>query len=318
MIQSKLSIIDEILRNEHHYRILERAMQFIISFISINFRTQKNSFIAKSSFIAKNSSTERNSLTTTHQMISFSFFITDFFITASNIVFDLEKFLFELEKMIFERDEIEKKIFIDEVRVDSQLKRIILTSFNENEVIMRRIVEYDDHENKMLAKAFEYKIYRETSLKTKNIVYRREWKHLIELEKERKVFNVMTLKKWTNEWEIKNYDHLKRIKHVRVVMTSAKKRKILTQKEDDSYQKVRDLERNIARVTNVRKAMNEANESIDSLTRRMKKLIVVSVETKENEIRKMRDDFIENLAKMIDEIALTFERFQKDIMRWKI
>jgi hypothetical protein len=32
----------------------------------------------------------------------------------------------------------------------------------------------------------------------------------------------------------------------------------------------------------------------------------------------MRDDFIENLAKMIDEIALTFERFQKDIMRWKI
>jgi uncharacterized protein related to proFAR isomerase len=98
-------------------------------------------------------------------------------------------------------------------------------------------------------------------------------------------------------------------------MTSAKKRKILTQKEDDSYQKVRDLERNIARVTNVRKAMNEANESIDSLTRRMKKLIVVSVETKENEIRKMRDDFIENLAKMIDEIALTFERFQKDIMR---
>jgi hypothetical protein len=107
-------------------------------------------------------------------MISQTSSIVQFFVATFNMIFNLKRFFSRLEAIIFERNEIERKIFMNQVRIDSQFKKIILASFNENEVIMRRIVEYDDHENKISIKDSKYKIYKKTSLKTRNIIYRRE------------------------------------------------------------------------------------------------------------------------------------------------
>jgi hypothetical protein len=154
--QSERLIIDEILRYEYDLDTSERSTQIITSFTSINVRAQTNMFIS------------------THRIISQTSSIVDFSAAISNAIFDLEEFLSELETIIFERDEIEKDISVDQVRVDSQLKRIVLVFFNENDAIMKRIIEYDYDERKINVKNETYRVYRETFLKTKNIIYRRD------------------------------------------------------------------------------------------------------------------------------------------------
>jgi hypothetical protein len=98
--------------------------------------------------------------------------IVDSSAAALNIVFDLEEFISSLETIICDKDDIEKRISIDQVRTDLMSKRIMLSSFNESETIMRRIVNYSSQEIKMNVKNSKYKIYREASLKKKNIIYR--------------------------------------------------------------------------------------------------------------------------------------------------
>jgi hypothetical protein len=53
-----------------------------------------------------------------------------------------------------------------------------LTSFNENDAIMRRMIKYDNEKWKLNIKNELYRVYREISLKIKNILYRQKWKRL--------------------------------------------------------------------------------------------------------------------------------------------
>lgn len=69
-------------------------------------------------------------------------------------------------------------------------------------------------------------------------------------------------------------------------MTSIKKRKLLIQERENSYQKIRDLERNKTNATAIKNAMIDANEDIESLIKRIKKLIVVVVDASENDIKR--------------------------------
>jgi hypothetical protein len=154
--QSERLTIDEMLRYDYDLDISEHFTQIIIPFTSINTRTQTNMFVD------------------THRMISQTSSIVDFSATISNAIFDLERFLSELETIIFDRDEIKKSVSIDQIRVDSQLKRIVLTSFNENDAIMRRMIKYDNEKRKLNIKNESYRVYREVSLKIKNIVYRQK------------------------------------------------------------------------------------------------------------------------------------------------
>jgi hypothetical protein len=154
--------IDEIFRNEYEFNTSDHIMQRITSFTLINAHSDIetiDSTIFNLIEILDLSQVKENSISNS-QII--------------NVIFDLEDFLFDLKKIIFERDEIEKEIFIEQVRSNSQLKRIVLASFNENETIMRRVIEYDSQEFKIATKRVEYKTYRETSLKFKDIIYRKE------------------------------------------------------------------------------------------------------------------------------------------------
>jgi hypothetical protein len=153
LTQSLRFIIDDMIRNEHDLDTSKRSVQSITFFTLINIRTQEN---------------------LVDQMTSQLSSIVSSSIMTSNIMFDLEKFFSRLEAIIFERDEIEKSIFIDQVRADSQLKRIVLISFNENDVIMRRMIEYDNDEQKINVKNETYRTYREASLKTRNIIYKQK------------------------------------------------------------------------------------------------------------------------------------------------
>jgi hypothetical protein len=69
-------------------------------------------------------------------------------------------------------------------------------------------------------------------------------------------------------------------------VTSIKKRKLLIQERENSYQKIRDLERNKTNATAIKNAMIDANEDIESLIKRIKKLIVVVVDASENDIKR--------------------------------
>jgi hypothetical protein len=61
--------------------------------------------------------------------------------------------------------------------------------------------------------------------------------------------------------------------------------------------------------------MNNANKNIESLIRRMKELIIVNKKTKEDRIKRIENDFIETLTKMINETTLTLKHFQKEIIK---
>ncbi len=171
--QSKRFIIDEMLRYEYDLDILKHFTQIIIFFTSINIRTQMNMFID------------------THRIIFQTSSIVDFSATISNAIFDLKKFLSKFETIIFNRDEIKKNVSIDQIRVDSQLKQIILTSFNKNDAIMRKMIKYDNEKRKLNIKNKSYRVYREISLKIKNIVYRQKWKRLTKENEKRRVYKMM-------------------------------------------------------------------------------------------------------------------------------
>ncbi len=110
------------------------------------------------------------------QMISHTFSIDDQTSVSTNIVFDLKGFLSEMKDIIFDQKSIEKDVLINQMRVDLNLKRIVLESFNENEVIMRRVIKFDNIDQKidLKDKSKTYRVYRETSLKIKDIIYRRD------------------------------------------------------------------------------------------------------------------------------------------------
>ncbi len=154
LTQSQYFTIDDIVRNEFDINTSKRSIQVVISFIFINIHIQEHSFIDQ---ITSQSSSTVNNLD-----------------IISNITFDLKRFLSDLETIIFERDETEKDISVDQVLVDSQFKQIVLVFFNENDVIMRRIIEYDYDERKINVKNETYRVYCEAFLKTKNIIYRRD------------------------------------------------------------------------------------------------------------------------------------------------
>jgi hypothetical protein len=98
----------------------------------------------------------------------------EFSFILAHIIFDLKDFLSSLKTIIFDKDEIEKDVLIDQVQADFISKRIVLKSFNESEAIMRRIVDFDNQENKISTKSVEYKIYKDASLKIRNIIYRKK------------------------------------------------------------------------------------------------------------------------------------------------
>jgi DNA-binding ferritin-like protein len=98
-------------------------------------------------------------------------------------------------------------------------------------------------------------------------------------------------------------------------MTSIRKRKLLTRKEKNSYQKARGLERNEVNTISFKEAMNNVNEDIESLAKRLRNLIALSAEAKENRIKEIENDFVETLTRMTDETALALRNFQKRITR---
>ncbi len=79
-------------------------------------------------------------------MIFRTFSIVNFSAEISNIIFNLKEFLWNLKIIICERDDIKKNISIEQVRTNSTFKRIVLSFFNEETTIMRRIINYDCQE----------------------------------------------------------------------------------------------------------------------------------------------------------------------------
>ncbi len=297
--QSERLIIDEILRYEYDLDTSERSTQIITSFTSINVRAQTNMFIS------------------THRIISQTSSIVDFSAAISNAIFDLEEFLSELETIIFERDEIEKDISVDQVRVDSQLKRIVLVFFNENDAIMKRIIEYDYDERKINVKNETYRVYRETFLKTKNIIYRRDWKRMTKKNEKKRVFEMMSEKEWVKEWEYRSYDHMRKSRHIRNILSTAFKRKVLFDEEDDFYLEYRIYRRDRVSSTKVEKAMNETIKKIESLVTQLRECLnqMRSIDVKER--LKSVDNFAKELTRLTDAIIIIMSKFAKKSNDWK-
>jgi hypothetical protein len=135
------------LRYEYDLDTSKRSIQIIISFIFININIQKILFIITHHIIISditiNAQIQKNAFIRVHQITFKTFSIIHSFVTTSNIVFDLESFLSNLKIIICERNEIKKSILIEQMITNSALKKIILKFFNENTIIMRRIINYD-------------------------------------------------------------------------------------------------------------------------------------------------------------------------------
>ncbi len=251
----------------------------------------------------------------------FNFSIFFFFFSKSwnggNLVIVRRRFLSRLEAIIFERDEIKKNIFIDQVRANSQFKRIVLISFNENDVIMRRMIKYDNDEQKINVKMRIYRIYREASLKTRNIIYRQKWKRLTEEDEDRRVYEMMIDKKWIRNWKYRFYDHMRRSRHTRNILSIAFKRRTLFEENSDSYFEHRVYRKNQISTVETKSAMKEIIDEIESLTRQMKKSLKKIKSTVEDEKSKEIDNFAKELTRLTNAITMIMSKFAKEMNNWK-
>lgn len=106
--------------------------------------------------------------------------------------------MLEFEKAVFSRVDIEQDVSLKLMRENSKSRRIVLTLFNEDDAIIRWIIEYTMNDNKMNIKdKREYRAFREITMWSIEIVYKRDWEKIDEAKKERRVFNIMQDKKWT-------------------------------------------------------------------------------------------------------------------------
>jgi hypothetical protein len=265
----------------------------IVSFTSINARIQTNMHI------------------NTHRIISQTSSIVDFSTAISNAIFDLKEFLSELETIIFDREKIKKNVSIDQMRADSQFKRIILASFNENDAIMRRMIKYDIERQKLNIKNESYRVYREIFLKIKNIVYRQKWKRLTKKNEERRVFEIISEKEWIKKWEYRLYDHMRKFKHIRNILSTTFKRKILFDERSDFYLKYRIYRRDRVSSAKVEKVMNEAIKKIKSLTIQLRKCLNQMRWIDVKKKLKSMNNFAKELTRLINSITIIMNKFAK-------
>lgn len=93
---------------------------------------------------------------------------------AFKISFDLKKMLFKFDDFIFVKKNVKKKIVLKKLRFDSISRRIIIESFNEFFVFMKKMINFTMNEKKIKNKIENYKIFREMSMKQFDIVYRKK------------------------------------------------------------------------------------------------------------------------------------------------
>jgi CII-binding regulator of phage lambda lysogenization HflD len=92
-----------------------------------------------------------------------------------------------------------------------------------------------------------------------------------------------------------------------------RKRKLLTSKKN-SYQEFKEFKRRKIATEIMQRNLNEANEAIESMTRRLNELTeqCEKIDRDENK-RKIDDQFAESLTKLIDEAILILKTLQKEI-----
>ena len=90
------------------------------------------------------------------------------------VFYDFEKIFSEMNDIFFVRIFKKKKFFLKKLRADLVLRRLIINNFNEQFIIMRKMINYTITKIKINDKNKKYRIFRKTSMKTKNIVYKQK------------------------------------------------------------------------------------------------------------------------------------------------
>ncbi len=162
-----------------------------------------------------------------------------------------------------------------------------------------------------------YRIYREISLKTRDIIYRQRWKRLTEENENRRVYEMMIDKKWTRDWNYRFYDHMRRSRHTRIILSIAFKRRTLFKEDSDLYFEHRAYRRNQISTIKAKNAMKEIIDEIKSLTKQMKKCLKRIESIVENEKLKEINNFAKKLTRLTDAITMIMNKFAKEMNNWK-
>ncbi len=86
---------------------------------------------------------------------------------------DLDGYVTELEDILFHRENVKKEVIIDQIRDDSQSRRIVIASFSTIGVIQRQATGFDSKRKRILVQDSLYKIYR-GSVKIKEISHKQD------------------------------------------------------------------------------------------------------------------------------------------------
>jgi hypothetical protein len=133
----------------------------------------------------------------------------------------------------------------------------------------------------------------------------------------KRVFEMMSEKEWVKEWEYRSYDHMRKSRHIRNILSTAFKRKVLFDEEDDFYLEYRIYRRDRVSSTKVEKAMNETIKKIESLVTQLRECLnqMRSIDVKER--LKSVDNFAKELTRLTDAIIIIMSKFAKKSNDWK-
>ncbi len=179
------------------------------------------------------------------------------------------------------------------------------------------MIEYDNDEQKIDVKKKIYRIYREASLKTKDIIYRQKWERLTKEDEDRRVYEMMIDKRWIRDWEYRFYDHMRRSRHTRIILSIAFKKRALFEKDNDSYFEHRTYRRNQISTVEAKSAMKEIIDEIESLTRQMKRSLKKIESTVEDEKLKEINNFAKELTRLTNAITMIMNKFAEEMNNWK-
>ncbi len=107
---------------------------------------------------------------------------------------------------------------------------------------------------------------------------------------------------------------MKKFKHVKIAMIVVRRRELLTQ-NSDNYQEFKRFKRAKIVTKVMQHHMNEVNEAIESIMKHLNELTEQCERTDQKKVKKkIDDDFVENLTRLIDEAILTLRIFQEEMI----
>jgi hypothetical protein len=124
-------------------------------------------------------------------------------------------------------------------------------------------------------------------------------------------------KKLVKKWKYRSYNHMRKFKHIKNILSTTFKWKILFEEDNNLYLKYRIYRKNRMSSIKIDEIINEAIKKIESLTIQLKEYLNQTRSIDAKEKLKSVNNFAKKLTRLINAIIIIMSKFAKKSNDWK-